>query len=306
MMDIVVFGSINMDLVTRVDRLPVVGETIIGQSFETVPGGKGANQAVAAAQLGASVSMIGRVGDDVFGSHLIQSLRNSAVDCDRIMTTIGTSSGIAAIEVDIEGNNRIIVVPGANELVGADNLGHLNDCLSGAKILMLQLEIPIPTVIAAAELAAKHGVTVMLDPAPASADIPEGLLKHITILTPNQLEAAQWVGFPINNLDDAKRAADRLRSHGPDIVVITMGEQGSLCVAGPDEMIHTPCYPTEVVDTVAAGDAFNGGLAAALANQQSLRNSLKWATATATVAVSRKGAQSAMPTQTELHALFTL
>jgi ribokinase len=305
-MDVVVFGSINMDLVTRVSRLPATGETIIGQAFDTLPGGKGANQAVAIARLGTSVEMVGCVGDDVFGPQLVQNLQAAGVTCDRISTAHSTSSGIATIDVDANGQNRIIVVPGANHAIGDNDLANLRASLSDARILMLQFEIPMAKVKAAAQLAADLGVKVILDPAPAPPTIPGNLLRNVTILTPNQLEAAQWVGFPVHTLDDAERAACVLRDQGADTVIVTMGDQGSLCVSASGEVIHTPCFDTRVIDTVAAGDAFNGGLAAALANGQSLRDSLRWATATAAVAVSRKGAQSAMPTRAELHALFTL
>ncbi|MEM7771331.1 MAG: ribokinase [Cyanobacteria bacterium P01_A01_bin.37] len=304
-MDVVVFGSINMDLVVRTLRLPSVGETIIGKEFEMLPGGKGANQAVAVARLGTSVAMIGRVGDDVFGSQLVNHLQAAGVMCDRISTAPGESSGVATIEVDAQGNNHIIVIPGANNLVDAEELAHLNACLAEAHIVLLQLEIPLSMVIAAATIAFEQGLTVILDPAPVHPELPDELLRHVSILTPNQVEASQLAGFPVETLADAHRAAELIQKKGPETVIVTLGDQGSLCVTSQG-VIHMPCMPVEVVDTVAAGDAFNGGLATALVEGKSLRNSLRWATAVAAVAVSRKGAQSAMPKRSELHALFTL
>lgn len=304
-MDVVVFGSINMDLVVRTLRLPSIGETIIGKEFEMLPGGKGANQAVAVARLGTSVAMIGRVGDDVFGSQLVNHLQDADVMCDRISTAPGESSGIATIEVDAQGNNHIIVIPGANNLVDAKELAHLKACLAEAHIVLLQLEIPLSMVIAAATIAFGQGLTVILDPAPVHPELPDELLRHVSILTPNQVEASQLAGFPVKTLADAHRAAELIQKKGPETVIVTLGDQGSLCVTLQD-VIHMPCMPVEVVDTVAAGDAFNGGLATALVEGKSLRNSLRWATAVAAVAVSRKGAQSAMPKRSELHAFFTL
>ncbi|MEM9449886.1 MAG: ribokinase [Cyanobacteria bacterium P01_E01_bin.6] len=304
-MDVVVFGSINMDLVVRTLRLPSVGETIIGKEFEMLPGGKGANQAVAVARLGTSIAMIGRVGDDVFGSQLVNHLQAAGVMCDRISTAPGESSGVATIEVDAQGNNHIIVIPGANNLVDAEELAHLNACLAEAHIVLLQLEIPLSMVIAAATIAFEQGLTVILDPAPVHPELPDELLRHVSILTPNQVEASQLAGFPVETLADAHRAAELIQKKGPETVIVTLGDQGSLCVTSQG-VIHMPCMPVEVVDTVAAGDAFNGGLATALVEGKSLRNSLRWATAVAAVAVSRKGAQSAMPKRSELHAFFTL
>ncbi len=304
-MDVLVFGSINMDLVARTPRLPLVGETIIGQKFETIPGGKGANQAVAVARLGLPVAMIGRVGDDAFGQQLIQTLSNEGVRCDRISTSIGQSSGVAVIEVDDRGDNRIIVIPGANYCVDETDIAQLNSTISAAKMVLLQLEIPMTAVVAAAKIASKAGVSVILDPAPAQQTLPDELLEHTSILTPNQLEASQLVGFSVETLTDAEKAARTLLQKGVKLVVVKLGAQGSLCVTA-DDVIYTPCFPVNVVDTVAAGDAFNGGLAVALTEGRSLRNSLRWATAVAALAVSRQGAQSAMPTQTDLYAFFTV
>lgn len=303
-MDVIVFGSINMDLVARTPRLPATGETIIGKQFETLLGGKGANQAVAVAQLGSSVRMIGKVGGDAFGPSLIQGLQNAGVTCDRLTIVPNESSGVAVIEVDDQGENRIIVIPGANNQVGAEDVQQLRECVGGAKVVLLQLEVPLESVVAAAETAATAGATVILDPAPAPSTLPDALFHTTHILTPNQSEAEQLVGFSVNTLEDAERAGRSLLNRGVETVIVKLGAQGSLCVTA-QEVIHTPGFTVDVVDTVAAGDAFNGGFAVALAEGRSLRNSLTWATAVAALAVSRSGAQSAMPTRADLHTFFT-
>lgn len=302
-MTIVVFGSINMDLVARTPRLPQSGETIVGYDFTTIPGGKGANQAVAAARLGATVEMVGRVGGDRFGEALRESLQAAGVGCDRIMTDSGSSSGVALIEVEEGGENHIIIVPGANGRVNAEDVSRMQPDLQKAKLLLLQLEVPLDAVIAAAQSAQKAGVTVMLDPAPASTTLPNELLAEVDILTPNKVEASQLVGFSVENLEDAEKAAIALQKRGVRDVIIKLGGQGTL-TATPEGTIHTPAFPVQAIDTVAAGDAFNGGLATALSDGRSLQDALTWGTATAALSVTQRGAQSSMPTQTELHQFF--
>ncbi len=304
-MDVIVFGSINMDLVARTSRLPSTGETIIGRQFETLPGGKGGNQAVAVARLGTPVTLIGKVGADAFGQSLIRDLQDAGVTGDRIVTVPGESSGVAVIEVDDHGENRIIVIPGANSCMNSEDVRCLGACVDRATLLLLQLETPLSSVVAAAETAAAAGVTVILDPAPAQAALPDALFKAVHTITPNQSEAAWLVGFPVETLASAEQAGNILLGKGVERSIVTMGVQGSLCVTA-GEVIHTPCFSVDVIDTVAAGDAFNGGLAVALAEGRSLRDSLRWATAVAALAVSRQGAQSAMPTRADLHTFFTL
>lgn len=303
-MSVLVFGSINMDLVARTPRLPAAGETLTGHSFSTLPGGKGANQAVAAARLGAPVEMIGRVGADEFGQALVTSLSQAGVGVESVVADPDTSSGVALIEVDDQGENRIIIIPGANGEIDDTDLKRLGDRLPQAHVLLLQLEVPTPAVVAAARAAHQAGVSVILDPAPVRADLPDDVFPAVHILTPNQVEASQLVGSPIETMEEAKQAAIALQQRGADTVIVKLGGQGSVCVT-PDDTIYTPAFPVQTVDTVAAGDAFNGGLAAALAMGRSLRDSLTWATATAAIAVTRQGAQPAMPTQVELHRFFT-
>ncbi|MGB3495992.1 MAG: ribokinase [Elainellaceae cyanobacterium] len=302
-MTILVFGSINMDLVARTPRLPQAGETLTGHNFSTVPGGKGANQAVAAARLGAAVTMIGRVGGDRFGETLIESLQKAGVGCDRIIADSACSSGVALIEVEDGGNNHIIIIPGANGRVNAEDVSRLQPCLPEAKLLLLQLEVPIAAVVAAAQAARQAGVTVVLDPAPAPTTLPDELFTAVDIITPNQVEASQLVGFAVETLADAEKAAIALRQKGVRAVIIKLGNQGTLTVT-EETTIHTPVFPVKAVDTVAAGDAFNGGLATALAEGRSLQDALIWGTGTAALAVTRQGAQTSMPTHAELYQFF--
>ena len=300
-MSIVVFGSINMDLVVRTPRLPAMGETIVGHEFTTVPGGKGANQAVAAAKLGATTHMVGRVGNDGFGQTLLKTLKDYGVGCDRVITDQITPSGVALIEVDDLGHNHIIVVPGANGELGGEDVQRLSSLLSSAQVLLMQLEIPLATVVAAARLARERGVTVVLDPAPAQV-LPSALYPLINILTPNQTEAEQLTGVHIEDVDDAMVAAKILKTKGVETVLVTLGAMGVVVVS--DRVTrHFPAFTVEVVDTVAAGDAFNGGLATAISQNLGLEQAVTQGMATAALAVTKAGAQQAIPNAQTL-ALF--
>jgi ribokinase len=297
-MHVVVFGSINMDLVARTPRLPGPGETILGRTFQTAPGGKGANQAVACARLGVETRMVGRVGGDVFGAALLEQLDHEKVDRRLVQVDRNVSSGVALISVDDAAENCIIVVPGANHTIGErDRLG-LDKALEGADSLLLQLEIPMESVIAAAEQARRRGVRVILDPAPA-AEIPSDLYPLVDILTPNRTEAAALVGFPVETMGDAAKAAKALVGRGIRYVIIKMGGEGAY-LSCPEEERHYPAYPVEPVDTVAAGDAFNGALAAALCEGLSFEQAMAWALAGGALAVTKPGAQEAMPTRQEV------
>jgi len=296
-MSVLVFGSLNMDLVTRTHRLPQAGETIAGYSFESVPGGKGANQAVAVARLGVTVQMRGRVGGDEFGKTLIESLQLSGVDCDGIRVDETSRSGVAAIAIDDSGENHIIIVPGANGKVDLSDVERLP--LLASKVLLLQLEIPLAIVLAAAQAAKQAGVTVILDPAPAPTQLPAELYAAVDILTPNQVEAEQLTGIAIQDEASAVQAARQLRQQSVATVIVKMGAQGALCATAAGEFWVSP-FRVRAIDTVAAGDAFNGGLAAALAEGLPLPEACRWAAAAGALATTVKGAQSAMPTRNEL------
>ncbi len=296
-MSIVVFGSINMDLVVRTPRLPAPGETLTGHTFFTAPGGKGANQAVACARLGAPTRMVGRVGDDLFGEQLRASLRTAGVQDDGVLTAPGPS-GVALIAVDDAAENTIVIVPGANGAVGGDDISRLEQALDGARVLLLQLEVPMAMVVAAARAARARGVTVMLDPAPA-LPLPDELWALTDILTPNESEAAALTGIPVRDEQSAAAAARALLARGVRTVIIKLGARGAL-VADTDNTRMWPAFTVTPVDTVAAGDAFNGGLATALSEGRSFEEAIRWGLAAGALSVTKPGAQPSMPDRREL------
>ncbi len=301
-MSIVVFGSINMDLVTRVSRLPAPGETLMGRSFVTVPGGKGANQAVGCGKLGAQTCMVGRVGGDVFGQALLDSLQAANVDTAVVWVEDGASSGIATIAVDDSAENNIIVVAGANGNIDQTDLDRLAPLLADATLLMMQLEIPLPMVVAAAAMAREAGVTVVLDPAPVR-EISAELYRSTDIITPNESEATHLVGYPVATVKDGHRAAADLRNRGVQTAIVKLGA-GGVVVANAAGSTHYSAIPVTAIDTVAAGDAFNAGLAAALDAGASLEAAVQQALASGAFAVTQPGAQSAMPTPADLATLL--
>ncbi|OLP15634.1 ribokinase [Leptolyngbya sp. 'hensonii'] len=293
-MTILVFGSINMDLVARTPRLPVTGETILGHSFHTSPGGKGANQAVAAARLGAPVTMVGRVGADGFGQELLSSLQTAGVQTKAVLVDGSDHSGVALIAVDDRGENQIIVTPGVNRRVSRQDVDRLIPLLPGTTNLLLQFEVPLPAVRAAAQAARAAGVRVILDPAPCRPDIPDDLYPLVDIITPNEIEAEQLVGFPITCPEAWTEAAATLLRRGVGIAIIKLGVRGVFC-ASVQEVFFAPAFPVQAVDTVAAGDAFNGGLAVALAEGLSLKQAVMWGAAAGALSTTKAGAQVAMP-----------
>ncbi|MGD1857153.1 MAG: ribokinase [Leptolyngbyaceae cyanobacterium] len=299
-MPIIVFGSLNMDLVAQVPRLPQAGETILGTGFMTVPGGKGANQAVAAARLGAPTAMVGRVGDDSLGTLLRDSLQAASVATDEVLADLGPS-GVALISVDELGENQIVVVPGANGKVDRTDVKRLplNNAPSDPSILLMQFEIPLEAVIAAAEQAHSRDARVIVDPAPAQSQLPPEFYRLVDILTPNQTEASQLTGLKVSSVTTAMEAAQVLRQRGTSTVIVKLGSQGAV-VASNSEVFHVPAFQVEAVDTVAAGDAFNGGLAVALWEGKSLRQAVEWASAVAALSVMKSGAQASMPLREEV------
>ncbi len=305
-MTVLVFGSLNMDLVVQTARLPMAGETLTGQRFFTTPGGKGANQAVAAARLGAATRMIGRVGADPFGQVLRAGLQAAGVAVADVLTDAHESSGVALITVDAAGANSIIVVPGANGRVGRDEVAQLTAALGGAQVLLLQLEVPPAAVQAAAAAAHAAGVLVILDPAPVPpAGLPPDLLASVAILTPNEHEAAALVGFPLDTPAAIVRAADQLRACGAQQVVIKCGARGIYWTDGRAGGFQA-ALPVTAVDTVGAGDAFNGALAVALAEGRSFVEALAWGQAAGALAVTGVGAQAALPDRAALLALLAV
>ncbi|GAA6623562.1 ribokinase [Scytonema sp. NUACC26] len=293
-MSIIVLGSINIDLVATVPRLPVAGETLLGQDFFKVPGGKGANQAVALARLGIPTHMIGRVGGDSFAEELVSSLQESRVKTENIFVDETVSSGVALIAVDLKGENQIIVTPGANGQVNEEDIKRLSHVLPEATTLLLQFEIPIPTVVLAAQAAQAAGVTVILDPAPANKEMPKELYPLVDIITPNEVEAEQLVGFPVDGEDSAREAATVLRQWGVKNAIVKLGAKGVVC-ATAEETFFVPAFPVRTVDTTAAGDAFNGGLAAALHEGLSLHQAVVWGAAAGAITATKLGAQASLP-----------
>jgi ribokinase len=289
---IVVVGSLNMDLVIQAPRHPQPGETITGGPFRTIPGGKGANQAVAAARMGGQVSMIGAVGADAFGDELIATLRTAGVDVSRVGRS-SEATGLALITVSAAGENTIVLASGANGTVSVETVAAHEEAIAGADALLLQLEVPLPAVVAAAETARRHGVPVILNPAPARP-LPDQLLRHVSYLIPNEHEAALLAALPVRTTEEALQAAARLRSLGVGQVVLTLGERGAL-VLQSDRPITIPAFPVQVVDTTAAGDAFVAAFAVALTEGRPVVEAVRWGCAAGALACTVLGAQPSLP-----------
>ncbi len=296
MTDIVVLGSTNMDLVTYVAKAPQRGETVTGREFRTVPGGKGANQAIAAARAGGNVSMIGAVGNDAFGTRLRSTLEQSGVDTDDLRTVEGPS-GTAHIVVDDEGGNAIVVIPGAN-----GTLDHLSPgdegVIASAETLLLQLEIPIAAVLAGAQAARRHDVRTILTPSPAQP-LPDELFAAVDLLVPNEHEATTLTGRT-----DPREAAVGLLDLVP-AVVVTLGAAGSLYVSRDTDPVTVPAPEVTAVDSTGAGDTFVGALAVALGEGRPMRDALAWAAEAAALSVQREGATVSMPYRPEIEERHT-
>jgi ribokinase len=286
-----------MDVVTEVERLPEQGETILGEKVYFLPGGKGANQAVAAARLGAETTMIGAVGHDAFGQDLYRSLQESGVQMSAVQRLNDVKTGLANILLS-EQDNRIIVVPGANHRLTPELIREEQNRIVQADVLLLQLEIPLQTVEEAIQIAADQTL-VILNPAPAQ-DLPAALLQRIDYITPNETELAHLTGLSIANDHQLREAMLHLQSKGPKHVMTTLGKQGVAYLDDQQQLQKVPSYSVEVVDTTGAGDAFNGGLATALAEGKSLPDAIAFANGVSALAVTKLGAQTGMPTKEEV------
>ncbi len=289
-----------MDLVTRAPRLPLGGETLIGHSFTTVPGGKGANQAVAAARLGAAVAMVGCVGNDAYGAQLRDALLAEQIDC-RAVSTVEDSSGVALIVVDDNSQNAIVIVAGANGALTCAVVDRFDDVLQAADVVICQLEVPDATVGHALKRARALGKTVILNPAPAGRALPPDWYAAIDYLIPNESEAATLSGLPVDSRASAERAASHLIGLGAGKVLITLGAQGLLFASGTG-FEHFPAPKVKAVDTTAAGDTFVGGFAAALARGESEAQAIRYGQVAAALSVTRAGAQPSIPTRSEVQA----
>ena len=298
--NVVVIGSLNMDLVTRAPRLPKGGETLIGHSFATVSGGKGANQAVAAARLGAQVAMVGCVGNDDYGVQLRDALLAEQIDCQAV-STVADSSGVALIVVDDNSQNAIVIVAGANGAMTPAVIDRFDAVLQAADVIICQLEIPDATVGHALKRARALGKTVILNPAPASRPLPADWFTAIDYLIPNESEAAALSGLPVDSLQSAESAASQLIAMGAGKVIITLGAQGSLFANGKG-FEHFPAPKVKAVDTTAAGDTFVGGFAAALASGKSEAEAIRYGQVAAALSVTRAGAQPSIPTMSDVQA----
>lgn len=298
---VVIVGSLNMDLVTRAPRLPRAGETLAGQSFVTVPGGKGANQAVAAARLGASVAMVGCIGDDAYGEQLRTALLAEGIDCQAVTPVSGESTGVALIVVDDSSQNAIVIVAGGNGHVTASVVDSFDALLSGAEVIICQLEVPLDTVGHVLKRGHELGKTVILNPAPASGPLPAEWFAWIDYLIPNESEATALTGLPVDSTASADAAASALLKAGVSKVIVTLGEQGAL-FASASRSEHFPAPKVQPVDTTAAGDTFVGGFAAALADGKSESDAIRFGQVAAALSVTRSGAQPSIPTFAEVQA----
>lgn len=297
---IVVVGSLNMDLVGCAARLPVPGETITGHTFFAEPGGKGANQAYAAARLGGRVAMLGRVGSDDFGRRMRANLEKVGCDVSGVLTIPDCTSGIALIFVADKGQNSILIVPGANGRFSPEDIKASREHLDGTALVLLQLESPMTTVVAAARAGRELGARVILDPAPAQ-QLPDELFRLVDVLTPNESEAAILVGLPPSRFDPphAMAVGRELQTRGAKAVIVKLGDQGCVLISDT-QAYHVPAVEARAVDTTAAGDVFNAALAVALSEGMDLSAACRFANRAAAISVTRMGAQAAAPTREEV------
>ena len=298
---IVVVGSCNTDMVIKADRLPVPGETILGGTFFMNPGGKGANQAVAASRLGGNVTLISKTGNDVFGKQSVMLYAAENIKTDFIYSDPKHPSGVALITVDSQGENCIVVASGANAYLTPSDIDKASAEIENSDLVLMQLEIPIETVEYVAEMASKKGIKVILNPAPARA-LSDNLLKHLYIIIPNKSEAEILSGIKVSDIESAKQAADIISAKGVEIVVITLGSQGAL-IKEYKEYLFVEAFKVDALDTTAAGDTFCGAVCVGLSEGRTILESVKLAARAAAITVTRMGAQASIPHRSELSSL---
>lgn len=299
---VVVIGSSNTDMILSVARIPMPGETVLGGRFATAPGGKGANQAVAAARAGGRVAYVGRLGRDTLGDQALAGLGREGIALSHVVRDAEHPSGVAFIFVGSDGENSIGVAGGANQHLSAKDVARARALIAGARVILLQLETPLKTVEAASRFAKAAGVDVILNPAPAQA-LPDSLLRNIMLLTPNESEASILSGIRVTDVASATRAARVLRGRGVRNVIVTLGAKGAV-VATADGTSWIPSRKVRAVDSTAAGDVFNGALAVRIAEECPLLEAVRFAHAAAALSVTRAGAQPSIPTRREINALL--
>ncbi len=298
MSKLVVVGSSNTDMIVQVPRIPQPGETILGGRFQTAPGGKGANQAVAAARAGGCVTLLACVGDDIFGREALAGFATDGIDCEHVVIDPTAPSGVAQIFVGADGENSIGVAPGANACLTPRHIDCATSAIETANTILLQLETPLETVMRAAEIGSAANCRVILNPAPAQ-ELPMELYPLLSIISPNEIEAELLTGIAVKDESSAAAAAASLRDRGVDTVLITLGAAGCfLSTKAASEIV--PGYVVDVVDTTAAGDVFNGNLAAALCRDLQLRDAVVYAQAAAALSVQFLGAQPSAPTRSAI------
>lgn len=305
MKDVIVLGGLNMDLIVDTPRLAGPGETAEGTRFYTTPGGKAGNQAVAAARLAqssGSVKMVGRIGDDGFGEEMAQFMRNEGIDTSLLRRTENIASGIAVIFILPDGENHVNAVYGANALCDSQQSDDVSGALAGAGVLLCQQEVPLPATKASIDAAARAGVMVVLDPAPVR-DVPDGFYDSVTVLTPNQGEASSMAGVDVIDAASAKSAAEKIRNTGIETVIVTLGDLGAWVESDGISELLDP-YKVDVVATVAAGDAFNGGFGVGVASGMGLLEAARFGMASGALCVTKAGAQESMATRAEVDALL--
>jgi len=295
---ILVIGSTNTDMVIKADHLPAPGETILGGSFFMNPGGKGANQAVAAKRLGGDVTFIAKTGNDIFGERSLQLFKDEGIDTTYMIADPANPSGVALITIDKNAENCIVVASGANAALTPVDLLPATDAIKQAGTILMQLEIPLETVLYVAKMAAANQCKMILNPAPA-CELPDALFKHFAIITPNKKEAEMLSGISINGMEDVHAAAVAIREKGVETVIITLGPEGAF-ISNKDMEQLVPATAVKAVDTTAAGDVFNGALAVALAEGHALVDAVDFGCRAAAISVTRLGAQSAAPYRSEL------
>lgn len=301
MKKILVVGSLNMDMVANVDHTPVVGETILTDKMTLIPGGKGANQAYAAGQLGANVSMLGAVGNDSYADRLLTSLSGAGVDVSTVLRKTEENTGLAMISVNSDGDNCIIVVSGANAALSAADIEQNLEFVKEADIIVLQLEIPLDTVLYTAKMAKSFGKTVILDPAPVPNVFPEELYQYVDIIKPNETELSRLTGLACTD-ENIRAGAVMLREKGVKEVMVTLGEKGVFIDSSICGIHVIPAYKVDAVDTTAAGDSFTAALALKVAEGCNIAEAAEFANSVASIVVTRKGAQSSIPTLEEVNA----